>query len=71
MPYYRQLLPVLNIFINNNANLGDGIDYSQRKGKSLGEVIIQTLEQLEMRGGEDAFINIKYLVPTYQSVVVY
>ena len=71
VPYYRQLLPVLNIFINNNANLGDGIDYSQRKGKSLGEVIIQTLEQLEMRGGEDAFINIKYLVPTYQSVVVY
>jgi hypothetical protein len=71
VPYYRQLLPVLNIFINNTENLGDAIDYSQRKQKNLGEVITQTLEQLELRGGEDAFINIKYLIPTYQSVVIY
>lgn len=71
VPYYRQILPVLNIFINNNYNLGDGIDYSQRKRMNLGELIMQTLEQLEMHGGEDAFINIKYLIPTYQSVVVY
>lgn len=71
VPYYRQLLPVLNIFINNNENLGDGIDYSQRKRRNMGELVIQTLEQLEIHGGEDAFINIKYLVPTYQSVVIY
>jgi len=71
VPYYRQLLPILNIFINNNDNLGDGIDYSQRKRLNLGDLIIQTLEQLEIHGGEDAFINIKYLIPTYQSVVVY
>lgn len=71
VPYYRQILPVLNIFINNNENLGDGIDYSQRKRMNLGELIAETLEQLEIHGGEDAFINIKYLVPTYQSVVVY
>ena len=71
VPYYRQILPIFNIFINNNENLGDGIDYSQRKRKNLGELIIQTLEQMEVHGGEDAFINIKYLVPTYQSVVVY
>lgn len=71
VPYYRQLLPVLNIFINKNDNLGDGIDYSQRKRRNLGELIHVTLEQLEIHGGEDAFINIKYLVPTYQSVVIY
>lgn len=71
VPYYRQILPVLNIFINKNDNLGDKIDYSQRKRENLGELIVQTLEQLELHGGEDAFINIKYLVPTYQSVVVY
>ncbi len=71
VPYYRQILPVLNIFINNNTNLGDGIDYGQRKRLNLGELIQQTLEQMEIHGGEDAFINIKYLVPTYQSVVVY
>ena len=66
-----QILPVFNLFINNNENLGDGIDYSQRKRMNLGMLIIETLEQLEIHGGEDAFINIKYLVPTYQSVVVY
>jgi len=71
VPYYRQILPVLNIFINKNENLGDHIDYSQRKRRNIGELIQQTLEQLELHGGEDAFINIKYLVPTYQSVVVY
>lgn len=71
VPYYRQILPVLNIFINDNTNLGDGIDYGQRKRQNLGELIVQTLEQLELHGGEDAFINIKYLVPTYQSVVIY
>ena len=71
VPYYRQILPVFNLFINNNENLGDGIDYSQRKRQNLGMLIIETLEQLEIHGGEDAFINIKYLVPTYQSVIVY
>ena len=71
VPYYRQILPVMNIFINNNENVGDGICYGQRKRTNLGELISETLEQLEIHGGEDAFINIKYLVPTYQSVVIY
>lgn len=71
VPYYRQLLPVLNIFSNKNTNMGDGIDYGQRKRRNMGELINQTLEQLEIHGGEDAFINIKYLIPTYQSVVIY
>jgi len=34
----------------------------------LGSLIDETLELLEMYGGADAFINIKYLIPTYQSV---
>merc|ERR1712094_10267 len=53
VPYYRQLLPVYNIFKHSNANLGDLINH--------------TLELFEMRGGEDAFINIKYMIPTYES----
>jgi len=69
VPYYRQLLPIFNSFVNDNDNLGD--QHSQRKTKSLGELVMQTLETLETRGGEDAFINIKYLVPTYQSVNTY
>lgn len=30
VPYYRQILPVLNIFIRKNASMGDAIDYSQK-----------------------------------------
>lgn len=71
VPYYRQILPVLNIFINNTSNIGDSIDYGQRRNANIGELIHSTLEQLEIHGGDDAFINIKYLVPTYQSAVVY
>ncbi|KAG5442258.1 Parkin coregulated protein [Clonorchis sinensis] len=67
VPYYRQILPVLNKFINKNKNLGDGIDYGQQKGENLGELIQETLQLMEKHGGENAFINIKYMVPTYES----
>ena len=70
MPYYRQILPVLNLFKIKNQNLGDKIDYSQRKGQNLGDLIQSTLEMLEMHGGGDAFINIKYMIPTYESCVL-
>ncbi|VDQ07591.1 unnamed protein product [Trichobilharzia regenti] len=69
VPYYRQLLPVMNTFINKNKNLGDGIDYSQQKRENLGDLVHETLQILEMHGGENAFINIKYMVPTYESCV--
>ena len=60
VPYYRQILPIFNLFKNYNKNTGDKIDYSQRKKANLGELIQETLELLETYGGEDAFINIKY-----------
>ena len=31
VPYYRQILPIFNLFKNRNINTGDKIDYSQRK----------------------------------------
>lgn len=67
VPYYRQILPILNIFQHKNRNLGDGIEYGQRSQLNVGDLITETLELLEKHGGEDAFINIKYLIPTYQS----
>lgn len=70
VPYYRQLLPIFNIFKEKNRNIGDGIDYSQRKEENIGDLIDSTLQDLEQFGGEDAFINIKYLIPTYQSATV-
>merc|ERR1712224_745471 len=43
VPYYRQLLPVLNIFKSWNHNLGDQIDYGQFKRMCLGDLIEETL----------------------------
>jgi len=70
VPYYRQILPVFNIFKNHNRNLGDRIDYSQQKGTNLGDLIEETLELFELKGGDDAFINIKYMIPVYESHVL-
>ena len=70
VPYYRQLLPIMNLYKNKNANLGDNIDYNQRKRVNIGDLIQETLELFEQTGGEDAFINIKYMIPTYESCVL-
>ncbi|CAL9691666.1 unnamed protein product [Knipowitschia caucasica] len=70
VPYYRQILPILNIFKSMNVNTGDRIDYSQQKRQNVGELVQETLELLERYGGEEAFINIKYMVPTYESCMV-
>lgn len=51
-----------------SESLGDGIDYAQRHGH-IGEVIRDTLVKLEARGGPDAFINVKYIVPTFAKVI--
>lgn len=70
VPYYRQILPVFNIFRGKNANIGDGMDYAQRKRLNLGDLIAETLQIFETHGGEDAFINIKYMIPVYESCVL-
>jgi len=69
VPYYRQILPVFNLFKASGVNIGDKIDYGQRLRSNLGELIDETLEIFEIHGGEDAFINIKYMIPTYESCV--
>jgi len=67
VPYYRQILPVFNLFKYKRLNIGDKIDYSQRKDENLSDLIQNTLEIFEKHGGEDAYINIKYMIPTYES----
>ncbi len=52
------------------ANLGDGIEYGQQRRENIGDLINETLEAFERHGGEDAFINIKYMIPTYESVML-
>jgi len=70
VPYYRQLLPVCNLLKSKNKNIGDQIDYGQQKRGTVGDLIEETLEILEVNGGDDAFINIKYMIPTYESKVI-
>jgi len=70
VPYYRQILPMFNNFRTFNTNCGDGIDYSQQKRENLGTLIDETLAVLEVHGGPDAFINIKYMIPTYESCIL-
>lgn len=85
VPYYRQILPIFNLYKTKNANLGDKIDYGQRKKINIGDLVQETLELFEQTGGEvnffnikkmliiyqDAFINIKYMIPTYESCVIH
>jgi hypothetical protein len=70
VPYYRQILPVFQEFLLANIHLGDRIEYGQRKRLNLSDLIVETLAEMEKSGGPEAFINIKYMVPTYQSCVV-
>jgi hypothetical protein len=70
VPYYRQILPIFNLYKTRNINMGDAIDYGQRKRENIGDLIEETLQLLEIHGGEDAFINIKYMIPTYESCVL-
>ncbi|KAK4010186.1 hypothetical protein OUZ56_019338 [Daphnia magna] len=69
LPYYKSLLPILNLFKSINLNQGDGIDYSQQKNSNLGDLIQETLEMLEKSGGSAAFVLIKNMIPTYESCV--
>ena len=40
--YYRQILPIWNIFKNKNINPGDEIDYSQQRREKVGDLIQET-----------------------------
>lgn len=77
-PFHRHPLPFDAGFCTVNflltvrfgTQVGDNIVYNQRKRMILGDLIQETLELLETHGGEDAFINIKYMIPTYESCVL-
>jgi hypothetical protein len=52
VPFYRQLLPIFNMYKTKNWNSGDKFEYSQRKKLNLGDLIQETLEIMEMNGGD-------------------
>ncbi|GET89329.1 hypothetical protein, conserved [Leishmania tarentolae] len=71
VPYYRQILPVLNLFknVHKRRSRGDAMDYGQRNRDDVGDLVNETLQLLEQHGGDDAYINIKYMVPSYESCI--
>jgi len=70
VPYYRQLLPTFNLILtlDSKKNLGDRIDFAQRKKGNLQDLVHETLGVLERKGGRDARVNIQYMIPTFDSV---
>jgi hypothetical protein len=64
VPYFRQLLPVINIYCTRFRNPAS-VDGEVRGRKNLEEAIQRLLNDLERYGGPDALINIKYMVPSY------
>jgi hypothetical protein len=67
MPYSKQFLAPMAMFMDLHKNIGDSIDYGQRKDNDVGENVHKTLELLEERGGPGAFKAIKFCVPLYES----
>jgi hypothetical protein len=57
-------------FLHFAGNTGDKIDYGQQKKVNIGDLVLETLEMFERTGGEDAFSNIKYMIPTYESCML-
>jgi len=75
VPFYRQLLHVCNLFITKRVNSGDNfapakglVAAGQRRHEDVSSVIMETLKLLERHGGEHAYVNIKYMCPTYESL---
>ena len=64
VPYYRQILPIMNLFIRCPV-----VQSEIGGSPSLGALIQETLEALERHGGSHAFIHMKYMVPSYESVM--
>lgn len=72
VPYYRNLLPTLNMVmtLEKKKNLGGAIDYGQRKKENLYDLTAETLAVLEKHGGPSAYVNIKYMIPSYEKATI-
>mmetsp|Transcript_14955 Transcript_14955/g.24927 ORF Transcript_14955/g.24927 Transcript_14955/m.24927 type:complete len:355 (+) Transcript_14955:59-1123(+) len=67
MPYGKQFLAPISMFMACNKNMGDSIDYGQRKLDDIGEEIRKVLELMEEFGGPNALKYIKFSIPLYES----
>lgn len=47
------------------------MDYAQFRRLCLRRLVNETLELLELTGGPQAFLHIRYMIPTYANPFVY
>ena len=75
VPYFNQFLPVINIIKEryqkklNQKQCNSIDDYGKNIHTELIRCIDETLITLEQFGGQDAFINIKFSIPTYEQQI--
>lgn len=69
MPYGKLFLGPIAAFLDMSRNIGDQIDYGQRRNDDIGEEALKTLEYLEENGGPRAYECIKNSIPTYKSCI--
>eukprot|EP01038_Epipyxis_sp_PR26KG_P014267 gene14267-19143_t len=67
MPYGKQFLGPISFFMDRNKNIGDAMDFAQRKRDDIGEEIRKVLELMEEHGGVKALKYIKFSIPLYES----
>lgn len=67
VPYLKQLLPVLNTFVQCRVHIEDSIHFAQQRTPPLGDLVHQTLQLIVRFGGRDAYAAIKQMVPTFES----
>ncbi|XP_050431126.1 parkin coregulated gene protein homolog [Adelges cooleyi] len=64
VPYYRQLLPPINKYLSIDEEVSDGLEANSRV--NVMDLCAETLAVLERTGGSCAYINMKYVIPTYE-----
>lgn len=69
VPYFNQLLPMINILKERYRTVKSCDHYEKDEHNDFIRFIDETLLILEQNGGPDAFINIKYSIPTYEQQV--
>lgn len=63
-----QVLPIFNIFMACPKAVESRLCHNT-SGKCIGDLVLETVQLLERKGGPQAFMQIKRMVPTYESVL--
>jgi hypothetical protein len=72
VPFYHHLLgasAVFNKHKDGQSNRRGGMEWGQQRRLCVSDLVNETLELLEITGGREAFVHIRYMIPTYDSVM--